>query len=399
MTDPWDAFRARAERDELAGYFERSAHDPGDRMQASWFAGVGSVRTLSRSSDVSAFAQESDRFLRGGRHRALLGYLGFDAVGLFEPALDSFPAGSPFPLGEFAFVDKITVGSGSGPVRPAYRPRRPGRGRPLADSMPRPRFETSVRRLIGEIRAGEAFQVVLAHRRSWARPDDLAQRADRLRESERYAFFFYLRFGDRELIGASPESVLEVAGRNARVNPIAGTIPVGAGRARRLPLEADPKELAEHRMLVDLARNDLGRVASPGTVALSVEERRERFARLEHLVSRVDARLRPSVGPWEALAAAFPAGTVSGAPKIRATELLRREEGTWRGPYAGTVGLLRPGRRAEWALTIRSAFAAGRRLYTAAGAGIVHRSRPAREFQETLAKLEQVEATLVGGVA
>ena len=114
-------------------------------------------------------------------------------------------------------------------------------------------------------------------------------------------------------------------------------------------------------------------------------------------MSRVEAQLRPGVGPWQAFGATFPAGTVSGAPKIRAIELLRREEGTWRGPYGGAVGWLRPGGRADWALTIRTAFADGRRLYTAAGAGIVHRSVPSREFHETRAKLSHLEEQLLGG--
>jgi anthranilate synthase component 1 len=237
---------------------------------------------------------------------------------------------------------------------------------------------------------------VLAHRRAWSRPKDLLERAGRLRASERYAFFFYLRFGDRELVGATPESVVEVDGASAYVNPIAGTIWPGAEAEGRLPLEVDPKELAEHRMLVDLARNDLGGVARPGSVRLLEKERRVRYARLDHLVSRVTARLRPGIGAWQALGATFPAGTVSGAPKIRAIELLRRNEGTWRGPYAGAVGLLRPGGRADWALAIRTAFASGDRLYTAAGAGIVYRSVPSREYLETLAKLAQIEGKLVG---
>jgi len=213
---------------------------------------------------------------------------------------------------------------------------------------------------------------------------------------ERFAYFYYLKFGDRELVGATPESVVEVRGDRAFINPIAGTLPTGRAGIGRRPLARDPKELAEHRMLVDLARNDLGSVSRAGSVRLIWEERRERYARLEHLVSRVGGRLKPGVGPWQALAAAFPAGTVSGAPKIRATELLRAEERTWRGPYAGAVALLRPRRRADFALAIRSGFAAGSRLYTAAGAGIVHRSQPAREFAETISKLSQVEATLVG---
>jgi anthranilate synthase component 1 len=113
-------------------------------------------------------------------------------------------------------------------------------------------------------------------------------------------------------------------------------------------------------------------------------------------VSRVAATLLPGVSPWDVLGSTFPAGTVSGAPKIRATELLRAEEKSWRGPYAGAVAVLEPGGRALFSLAIRTAFAANHRLYTAAGAGVVHRSAPAREFDETLAKLAVVEAALVG---
>jgi anthranilate/para-aminobenzoate synthase component I len=397
MADPWTDFANRSERSEVAGYFERSGGSGRGPGLAVSFTRADEVVTLRPTSDMQDIARTTERFLRQGRHRSVLGYAGFDAVGLFEPALRSFPSGSPFPLGEFALARDVRVTSAPPPRAKPSRPRsvRP----PSGDSMPRPRFEASVRRLRRDIRDGEAYQVVLAHRRSWPRPTDLFERAGRLRSTERYAFFFYLKFGDRELVCATPESVVEVEGSNALVNPIAGTIPTGSAGFGRLPLEVDPKELAEHRMLVDLARNDLGSVARPGTVHLLFQERRERYARLEHLVSRVAAQLRPGVGPWEALAATFPAGTVSGAPKIRATELLRREEGTWRGPYAGAVGLLRPGGRADWALTIRAGFAAGRKLFTAAGGGIVYRSEPRREFEETLTKLAHVEATLVGGPA
>ena len=394
MTDPWESFVARAPTADVAGYFEATA--AGDRSAlASWFSGDADVRTLDRRTDPEVLENDAERFLARNPRGGIVGYVGFDAVGLFEPALATFPAGSPFPLGELAFVDRLPRRS------VVVRPRRslpPGRPRrPDGDSMPRPRFERAVRRLIGEIRNGEAFQVVLAHRRAWRRPDDLLARADALRASERYSFFYYLKFGDRELVGATPESVVEMRRGRGYLNPIAGTLPV-APRRTRLPLPRDPKELAEHRMLVDLARNDLGRVAEPGSVRVLVAERHERYARLAHLVSVVGGRLRPAIGPLDLLAATFPAGTVSGAPKIRATQLLRREEGTWRGPYGGAVGCVRPGGRADWALLIRSAFAAGDRMYTAAGAGIVHRSQPAQEFDETLAKLDHLEAAMTGAV-
>jgi len=393
LTDPWTDFADRAPAAETAVYFERSA-PTGRSGTASWSVGPSERLTLVRGSDPQEVSRRSAQFL--ARHPAggILVYVGFDAVGLFEPALARFPAGSPFPLGELAFVPRLATRATHRRARRGRRAHRPRR--PLGDSLPKRPFEAGVRRLIRDIRDGEAFQVVLGHRRSWKRPPDLLARAGALRATERFSFFYYLKFDDREIVGASPESVAEQRGGRGFVNPIAGTIPSFA-RVGRLPLSQDPKELSEHRMLVDLARNDLGRVCRPGTVRVLRAEHRERYARLEHLVSEVGGRLRPGVGPWELLAAAFPAGTVCGAPKIRATELLRREEGTWRGPYGGAVGCLRPGGRADWALSIRTAFASGSTLYTAAGAGIVHRSRPAQEFEETLAKLDHLEATLLGG--
>jgi anthranilate synthase component I len=392
MTGPWERFVAAADGREVVGYFE-TAPTARSRGSAAWFVARAELRPIARSSRVEELARTTQEFLARHPKGGVVGYVGFDAYGLFEPAIGSAPPGCPFPLGELAFVERLENGRPGGATRRPQGPR--GRASPRTDSLPRARFERGVRRLVGEIRAGEAFQVVLSHRRSWPRPRDLLERAAELRASERYAYFYYLRFGDRETVGASPESVAEIRGSAAYVNPIAGTLPLGV-RAGRRPLRRDPKELAEHRMLVDLARNDLGRVARPGSVHLVWRERRERYARLEHLVSRVGSTLRPGAGPWQVLRATFPAGTVSGAPKIRAVELLRREEGTWRGPYAGAVGCLQPRGRSDWALAIRGAFAAGRTLYTAAGAGIVHLSEPGREFDETLVKLGHVERTLAG---
>jgi anthranilate/para-aminobenzoate synthase component I len=399
MTDAWEAFAGAADGREVAGYFE-AAPRPGTPVgRAVSFVSASEVRTVTRHTVPADEARHIERYLEGRAGRAAVGFLGFDAVGLFEPRLRASPPGDPFPLGMFALVDRPTRSRVGSPA-PGTPPRRdPPTTRPLDDSLPSGAYGRSVRRLVRDIRNGEAYQIVLAHRRAWSRPDNLLERAGRLRRTERYSFFYYLRFHDYEVVGASPESVVEVVGDRAYLNPIAGTIPRGRRRSGRLPLALDPKELAEHRMLVDLARNDLGSVARPGTVRLLSREKLERYARLDHLVTRVGAGLRPGVGPWDVLSAAFPAGTVTGAPKIRATELLRREEASWRGPYAGTVGLLEGHGHADWALAIRTGFAARDRLYTAAGAGIVHRSEPRREFEETLAKLAQVEATLVGGGA
>jgi anthranilate synthase component 1 len=396
MTDPWAQFTAAAERADTAGYFERAAGHSTPAGQAVWFDRGDPLPPFTRRTDLEEVARSTTRHLAAKPRGAVMGYLGFDAVGLFEPALARYPAGSPFPLGEFVLASRVHTSLAVRP-RPTLRtPVLTPALRPESDSLGRGQFAAAVNHLRAAIRDGEAFQVVLSHRREWTRPADLLARAGGLRRVERFAFFYYLKIDDREILGASPESVVEVDGASAHINPIAGTIPRHPPRGRT-DLRTDPKELAEHRMLVDLARNDLGRVARPGSVRVVSKERRVRYARLDHLVSRVSCRLPPGTNPWAVLRATFPAGTVSGAPKIRATEWIRREEHTWRGPYGGTVGLLRPHDRADWALAIRGGFAAGRRLYTAAGAGIVYRSRPAREYDETLVKLAQVEASLVGG--
>jgi len=391
IASPWERFARDAGGEEIAGYFERAAD--GRPGEAVWFRSPEEVLRREGLEEAAGLRAEVGRFLGAHPRGAILGYLTFEAVGLFEPALRGPASGGPFPRVELALAARVERAA-----VPAFR-RRPLGGRrvgtPREDSLPRPRFERSVRRLVEAIRAGEAFQVVLAHRRRWQRPDDLLERVGCLRATERFSSFYYLRFGDREIVGVAPESVCEVDGPTAYVDPIAGTLPRGAARGRQ-PLHRDPKELCEHRMLVDLARNDLGRVARPGSVHLAWTERTVRYARVDHLVSRVEATVRPGVEPWDVLGATFPAGTVCGAPKIRAVELLREEEGSWRGPYAGAVALLRPRRRATFALTIRSAFTDRDRLWTAAGAGIVHRSEPAREYDETVAKLSAVEASLVG---
>lgn len=396
MTDPWNEFLDSSTQGECVGYFERGLAPGLPGRWAASFTEPDEHWPIAAGTTAGELDDRTRRLLRGDRHRALFGYVGFDATALFEPLLHRVPAGSPFPLGEWALVSRLRrkrIETFPEAIRPATQRREFA---PRADSLPERKFERSVEHLRKAIGAGEAFQVVLSHRRTWDRPEDLLDRATLLRARERFAYFYYLRFGDREIIGASPESVLETQGGRAFLSPIAATRPRRHTNGRGV-LHRDPKELAEHRMLVDLARNDLGRISRPGTVRLAWQERLEKFARLEHLITRVRGHLMPSVGPWRALAAAFPAGTVSGAPKIRATELLRGQERTWRGPYGGAVGLIQGNGDAAWALTIRSAFCRGERLYTAAGAGIVWHSEPAREFRETLLKLEELETTLVGG--
>jgi anthranilate/para-aminobenzoate synthase component I len=397
--DAWASFVNEARDSPVAGYFELGSALGEPSPWAAWYSDADDVWRIPRGATVSELESSTRARLTQRGVDALVGYLGFDAVGMFEPLLRHVPAHGPFPLGEFAVVRRLRRAR----LPPARRlgiegQRRRSRRSPQPESatLSEAGYRASVSRLRRDIYRGEAYQVVLSNRRAWPRPGNLIERAGRLRERERYAYFYYLRFDDREIVGASPESVVEIRRERATVSPIAGTRPADAAGARRRSLSTDPKELAEHRMLVDLARNDLGRVCTTGSVRVVERERVERFSRLEHLISRVAGRIRPHVSGWDVLGSTFPAGTVSGAPKIRATQLLRREERSWRGPYAGAVGLLTPDGDARWALAIRTAFATGSRLYTAAGAGIVWPSRPQREYRETLAKLAQVEASLVG---
>ncbi len=395
--DPWAEFARAAHDRPIAGYFERGDAPGLPGRWAASFTHADEHFTLLRGDRPESLDRFTARRLRGDARRGIMGYVTFEAAGLWEPLLAGRREMNPFPLGEFAVVDHLVRRRVRAVPRERPSARRPPPPRALEETLPARRYARAVRRLHRAIGDGDAFQVVLANRRRFHRPDDLLARAALLRARERFAYFYYLRFGDREVVGASPESVVEVEHARAHVYPIAGTLPAGDRRRGRRPLAEDSKELSEHRMLVDLARNDLGKIATTGSVRVAWREREFRFARLTHLISRVDARVRPGVGPWAVLAATFPAGTVSGAPKIRATQLLRQEEQTWRGPYAGAVGLLTGDGRTSWALAIRGAFTSGRDLYTCAGAGIVWASRPAREFREVRTKLSQLEATLVGG--
>jgi anthranilate synthase component 1 len=241
------------------------------------------------------------------------------------------------------------------------------------------------------VRAGECFQVVLSRAYEGPFEGDLGACYARLREDARVPFLFHLRFPGRTLLGASPERLVAVRGRRAETYPIAGTRPrtgePATDAAAAQDLAADPKENAEHAMLVDLARNDLARVCEPGTVRVERFREVQAFRSVLHLVSRVAGALRPGQDALDALAALFPAGTVSGAPKVRALEHIDRLEARERGAYAGAVLYLGVDGSLDSAITLRSLSArhdGGKgALSVQAGAGIVLGSRPRAEFQET----------------
>ncbi len=261
----------------------------------------------------------------------------------------------------------------------------------LRSNLPQDRFEEAVAEAKERIFAGEAFQVVLS--RALSSPcsgDPLALYSD-LRQSNPSPYMFYLDFDRRQVLGSSPETLVTVRGREATTFPIAGTRPLGVGskgrRQMREEMLLDEKERAEHCMLVDLARNDIGKVSEFGSVYVPEFMRVETFSHVQHIVSKVQGTLRPEMQALDALAAVFPAGTVSGAPKPRAMEIIAELEGVPRGPYAGGVGYLSFNGNLDSAITIRSAFVNEGNLRLQAGAGIVADSDPRREFEETGQKL------------
>ena len=224
-----------------------------------------------------------------------------------------------------------------------------------------------------------------------------------LRAASPAPYHFYLRLGGRELFGASPELLVQVEGAKMTVRPIAGTRRRGATQEEDLRLEqelrADPKECAEHTMLVDLGRNDVGRVARIGSVKVERLMETERFSHVMHMTSEVSGTLKPGLGAVDAFAAAFPAGTLSGAPKIRAMEIVDELEGVQRGPYGGAVGWFSGAGDVQLAIAIRTLFRSQGRLFAQAGAGIVADSDPAAEWREVLAKVRASVGAAYGAVA
>ncbi len=272
--------------------------------------------------------------------------------------------------------------------------RRPRGLNAVEGSLDRDAYLRAVERAKAAIAAGEAIQVVLARRQTLELPrDDEGRPLDEvaiyraLRRINPSPYLFLVRFPDFAVVGASPELLLQVEGERMTTHPIAGTRPRGADEAEdeRLAeeLRSDPKERAEHVMLVDLGRNDLGRVARPGTVAVTRYMEVERYSHVLHLVSHVEGRLRPDLDALDALRAVFPAGTLTGAPKVRAMQLIAAAEGERRGCYGGAVGYLGYDGNLDTAITIRSAVLREGLAHIHAGAGIVAGSVPEREFEET----------------
>ncbi len=262
---------------------------------------------------------------------------------------------------------------------------------PMDDVDDRSRFEHGVTKVKEEIVAGNLLQGVLSRRRRIKTDMPALEAYRRLRSSNPAPYLVYLDFEEFQLFAASPEMHVKVKDRRTTMRPIAGTRRRGASEVEDQALERellrDEKELAEHLMLVDLARNDLGRVCAPGSVQVTAYHEIERYSRVMHIVSQVEGDLAPGRTGIDALRATFPAGTVSGAPKIRAIETIDGIEPQRRGFYAGVVAYVEPGGNIDSCITIRAGLRIRDQLILQAGAGIVFDSKPEREFVETNEKL------------
>ena len=291
----------------------------------------------------------------------------------------------------------------SAPVRrrePVAPPRREpgGPAGEVASTMPDGAYLDAVERIKHHIVAGDTFQTVLSQRFSVPTDVEAFDLYRVLRVINPSPYLYLIDTGEAQIVGSSPEALVQVQDRRVETWPIAGTRRRGADadedRALAQELLSDVKERAEHVMLVDLARNDLGRVCEPGSVEVTQLMEVERYSHVMHLVSAVTGTLRDAVGPVDVLRATFPAGTVSGAPKVRAMEIIDDLEPTRRGPYAGAVGYLDLAGNLDTCITIRTVVLHDGVAHVQAGAGIVADSVPEREEQETRDKASAVLAAI-----
>jgi anthranilate synthase component I len=286
----------------------------------------------------------------------------------------------------------------AGPVpraAPTTASPRPARATPTFQSnMPRERFEAMVRRIVRYIHAGDAFQVVPSQRWSASVPVEAFSIYRGLRAVNPSPYMYFLDFGDFQVAGASPEPLLTVSGRTVSTKPIAGTRPRGSSpeEDRRIAQEllADEKERAEHVMLVDLGRNDLGRVCEYGSVTVDELMEIESYSHVMHIVSSVSGTLRADVGAMDALRSVLPAGTLSGAPKVRAMQIIDELEPVKRGGYGGAVGYLSYAGDLDTAIHIRTVVVKDGVAHVQAGGGTVADAKPEYEYEESVAKTRAV---------
>ncbi|MEZ5099291.1 MAG: anthranilate synthase component I family protein [Thermoleophilia bacterium] len=368
---------------------------------------LGRYSLLGSGSQLVDFAA-AEREVAAGR--PVVGYLGYDHIATLEPTVPLPAEGAGLPESLFVVVDTLVrfdhllgiaeVLAGD-PEAIAARLAGPvveppttlgGPGGPTERFPSQAAYEEGVRRCKEFIRAGDAFQIVLSQRAVRPTPATAVGLYRTLRRVNPSPYLFLLELGDLALIGSSPETLVKLEGTRASLNPIAGTAKPGEGDAEALL--ASEKDRAEHVMLVDLGRNDLSRVCVPGTVRVERFLEVERYSHVIHLVSEVAGELREGVSPFDLIRATFPAGTVSGAPKVRAMQIISELEGFRRGPYAGLVGYAMPDGSFDTAIAIRTIVLKDGVARLQAGAGLVADSDPTAEHQECLNKLAALERAI-----
>ena len=339
------------------------------------------------------------RFLGGA-----VGYFSYDAIRYWEKLPSRIQDVSKFPDIELAIYDDgLIVDHSLGSIFYYYSTR--DRSSEIIESVKKSvstpnldhgevicetkqnDFEKDVEESKDLIADGDIFQVVLSKRYSFSLKGSTLPFYLKLRQLNPSPYMYYLKMGSREIVGSSPEMLVRVEGDQVRTFPIAGSRPVvkESDKNQQLANElmADPKDRSEHVMLVDLARNDLGRICEYGTVTVPELMKVHQFSHVQHMVSEVRGKLDNKSDSFEALKAVFPAGTVSGAPKVRAMEIIEEFEDVKRGPYAGAVGYFSTNGNSDFAITIRTMVVSEGRGYIQAGAGIVADSVPEKEWLET----------------
>jgi anthranilate synthase component I len=340
--------------------------------------------------------------------RPVVGYLGYDHIAKLEPTVPLPTDGPDLPESRFLVadvllrVDHVTsrahVLAGDADAiaatldRAATVPRRRLPSHPTERTPAREEHLARVERAKEHIRIGDAFQIVLAQRARRRTEATAVELYRSLRAINPSPYLFLLELGDLALVGSSPETHVKLEGTRASLNPIAGTTAAGDGDVERLL--ASEKDRAEHVMLVDLGRNDLSRVCEAGTVRVVRFLQAERYSHVTHLVSEVAGELSPGRTAFDLLRATFPAGTLSGAPKVRAMQIISELEGYRRGVYGGVVGYALPDGDLDTCIAIRTLVLKDGVAYLQAGGGIVAESDPADEHQECINKLGALEAAI-----
>ena len=362
----------------------------------------------------------------------LVGYMAYDSIGYIEKRLAKRPQNDPLGVPDILYMQSLDVAvldnlrgevhlishadlanpdglavaearldamvtainrPGTAQVRALNRH---ARAPAIHHHYPEAQFKADVAKIREYIKAGDCMQVVPSQRMSCAYTHAPLDYYRALRHTNPSPYMYLLDLDDFHIIGSSPEILARVQGDTVTVRPLAGTRKRGKtpeeDKALEQELLADAKEIAEHVMLIDLGRNDIGRVCKTGSVKISEKMVIERYSHVMHIVSNVEGTLRDDVGPMDVLRATFPAGTLSGAPKIRAMEIIDEVEPERRGVYGGAVGYWSWGGNMDMAIAIRTAIIKDGRLYAQAGAGIVYDSNPDSEWQETLNKAGAVIA-------